>query len=246
MLKVLVPMEIHQDNPLIGIHGARPTYIEKLIKNNLMPIFISPLSTQKMINEAYNMTSGVYFIGGEDWNPALYGQKKHPKTFVGEPERDKIELPILKRALKDKKPFLGLCRGSQGLAIATGGTLMQHVPDAFPTENHNPNKTYDDLLTSARHDILIDPTSKAYKIMKIKKTKVNSYHHQAVDTVGNTLRVAAKSPAGVTEIIEHIDPNYFCMGFECHPEADKNGPFEKIFAEFAKEIKKYAKFKKTI
>ncbi len=237
MKKILVPLEIHQDNPIIGIHGARPTYIKKLVKYNLEPIFVSPLETNKMINEKYNLCAGAYFIGGEDWDPALYKEKKHPKTEPLEKIRDKIELPLLKRILKDRKPFLGLCRGGQGLVIATGGTLIQHVPDFYLQENHNPNACYDDLLISQKHPIRINKNSKFYRIIKKEKIMVNSYHHQAAKTLGKMLRVAAESPAGVIEVIEHKDPNYFCFGIESHPEAEENSFFENLFIAFARAVK---------
>ena len=102
------------------------------------------------------MCEGLYFIGGEDWSHWLYADKKHPETFEAEIERDHIEIDILKRALKDRKPVLGICRGSQGLAIASGGTLIQHLPDMYPEENHNPNKNYDGLLFNPKHEVLIE------------------------------------------------------------------------------------------
>lgn len=241
MKKVLMPVAIYQDNPIIPIHGARPTYIEKITKYNLIPIFVDPLMSWKMIDELYEMCDGAYFIGGEDWNPKLYGQKKHKKTFVGEQTRDEIELPLLKRILKDRKPFLGLCRGGQGLAIASGGTLIQHIPDKFPGENHNPNKIYDDLLTSPKHKVIIDKQSKTFSVIKKGEIMVNSYHHQAVDKPGKNIRIVGKSPAGVTEIIEHEDKNYFCVGFGCHPEAENKEFSERMFKEFAIAVKSYKK-----
>ena len=237
MKKVLVPLEIHQDNPTIGIHGARPTYIQKLIKYNLDPIFISPLETKEMINEKYSMCDGAYFIGGEDFDPSLYGEKKHKKTEVLEKIRDNIEIPLLKKVLYDRKPFLGLCRGGQGLVIATGGTLMQHIPDNFPEENHNPNNNYDDLLTSTKHPIIVEENSKLYEIIKKKNVMVNSYHHQAAKILGEQLRVSATSPAGVIEVVEHKDPDYFCFGIESHPEVDDESFFEELFIAFANSIK---------
>lgn len=51
------------------------------------------------------------------------------------------------------------------------------------------------------------------------------------------LRVAAKSPAGVIEVVEHTDPDYFCFGIESHPEAEENSFFEKLFIAFARAVK---------
>jgi putative glutamine amidotransferase len=231
-------MAIYQNERIIPIHGIRPTYIQKLIKYNLLPIFVSPSMSWVQIEEIYKLCDGVYFIGGEDFNPSLYGQKKHPKTMATEKKRDSIEIRLLKQALKDRKPFLGICRGIHALAIACGGSLIQHIPDRFPKENNNPNKCYDDLLTSAKHPVFIKKDSKVYKLIKKREAMVNSFHHQAVDRPGKGLRIVGKSPSGVVEILEHEDADYFCIGIQSHPEAEENSPFEKIFQEFAKEVSK--------
>lgn len=233
MKKVIVPMAIYRDNPLIPIHGARPTYIEKLIKYQITPLFVTTLMKWSQIEEIYKLCQGAYFIGGDDFDPALYKQKKHPKTFIGEPERDILEIKLLKKILKDKKPFLGVCRGMQALAIASGGSLIQHLPDIFPKENHNPNKSYPDLLKSKKHQVNLKSESKTSKLIKKNKLMTTSYHHQAVKEAGNGMVVVGTSPQGVIEAIEHQDKNYFCLGVQCHPEAERNGDMEKIFKAFA-------------
>ncbi len=246
MKKVIVPLAIYQSERIIPIYGIRSTYIQKLIKYNLLPVFVAPVMNRKQIEEVYNFCSGVYFIGGEDFNPSIYGQKKHPKTVVTEGKRDGLEIWLLRKALKDRKPFLGICRGIQALAIADGGSLIQHIPDKFPNENHNRNKSYDDLLTSMKHPVLIEKDSRVYKLINRQKVLVNSYHHQAVDQPGNNLRIVGKSEVGVTEILEHEDRNYFCIGIQSHPEAEKSIFFEKIFQEFARECKVAGKIAEKI
>lgn len=231
-----MPLSIYQSERVIPIYGIRPTYIQKLTKYNLLPIFVSPSMGWVQIEEIYNLCQGAYFIGGDDFSPSLYGQKIHPKTTVTEEKRDDVEIRLLKQILKDRKPFLGICRGIQALAITSGGSLIQHIPDKFSQENHNPNKCYDDLLTSVKHTVFIEKDSKVYKLIKQRKVMVNSYHHQAVDRPGKDLRIVGKSPAGVAEVLEHEDGDYFCIGIQSHPEAEESGFFEKIFQEFAKEV----------
>ena len=50
--------------------------------------------------------------------------------------------------------------------------------------------------------------------------RVNSAHHQAVRQVGAKLRVSALAPDGIIEAIEALDPNWFCVGVQWHPESD--------------------------
>ena len=41
-----------------------------------------------------------------------------------------------------------------------------------------------------------------------------------MNVVSPRLRVGARSPDGVIESLEAVDPNWFCMAVQWHPEAD--------------------------
>lgn len=47
--------------------------------------------------------------------------------------------------------------------------------------------------------------------------RANSYHHQAVDRVGNGLRVVGRTADGLVEALEG-DGNAFLLGVQWHPE----------------------------
>ena len=144
---------------------------------------------------------------------------------------------MLKKILRDRKPFLGICRGCQALAIASGGTLHQHLPDLKLKENHG-TRIYAELFAKDNgHEIFIDPKSKTRRILKTVSLKVNSAHHQAVKTTGADFAVSARSKEGIAEIIEHRDTNYFCFGIQCHLEAMRNSKLDRLFAKFAKAIR---------
>ncbi len=236
MKKVLVPLEIYQDNPIVPVIGVRPTYIEKLTQYGLLPLFIFPTMTEEMIDSLYKESDGIYLTGGDDLDPKLYNQKKHSKTILTDSKWDEVEVEILKRALKDKKPMLLICRGSQVLNVAAGGTLIQHLPDIIKKENHNTNQNYDDLPKVKKNKVFIDKKSQVYKIIKSTEIGVNCYHHQAVEELGENMIVTGKTKEGVIEIIEHNNPDYFCIGIQSHPEVDSKGPLEKIFQQFANVI----------
>ena len=111
-------------------------------------------------------------------------------------------------------PVLGICGGQQLLAVAFGGTLIQHIPDevagALAHEQPNPR-------TEPGHEVAVAPDTLLAAIVGAKRLAVNSAHHQAVATPGNGAVVNALAPDGVVEGVEH--PGYrFALGVQWHPE----------------------------
>jgi len=96
------------------------------------------------------------------------------------------------------------------------------------------------MVNNILHDVIVEEGSKAHKITNKKVIKSNSGHHQAArELCSKDFIVSGKSPEGIIEIIEHIDPNYFCFGIQCHPEAIvENSDFDPFFAAFAEELRK--------
>jgi putative glutamine amidotransferase len=233
ILTVLKTFKITEE-PIHPVYGLYQPYLKRFMKHNLLPLIAAPVYSHNMIDTLYDMCDGVYFLGGTDFHPTHYGQKKHEKTVAFDPERDEIELYILKKVLKDKKPFLGICRGMQAMNIASGGTLHQHIPDIFPTENHKTSTNYGRVTDYA--DVFVDPKSRVFHILGKQKIKVTCIHHQGVDQVGKEFRVAAKSSAGVIEALEHEDPSFFCYGVQFHPELSEQEPMNNLFAAFVKAV----------
>ena len=102
-------------------------------------------------------------------------------------------------------PILAICRGSQALNVACGGTLHQHVPGHRQTE----------AATEATHEVEIAPRSRLHRMVRTRTLGVNSFHHQAVDQVGEGLRVVAPRHDGT---IEGIEGDGFVVGVQWHAE----------------------------
>jgi len=64
------------------------------------------------------------FTGGQDINPALYGQPKHSLTSFNS-DRDNYEVAMFAMGLDKLK--VGICRGAQLLNALSGGSMIQHV-----------------------------------------------------------------------------------------------------------------------
>ena len=151
--------------------------------------------------------------GAFDVDPGLYGDGERHGTVVLKRERTAAELALLQGAIARDMPVLGICGGEQLLAVALGGTLIQHIPDSVPEAlaHEQPNPRHE-----AGHAVRIEPGTILARIVGRDTMRVNSSHHQAVRDPGRG-RVNAQAPDGVIEGIE--DPERcFCLGLQWHPE----------------------------
>ncbi len=150
-------------------------------------------------------------------NPARYGADRHPKTEPSDDAHDNIEIYLTRKSVAERLPLLAICRGMQVLNVALGGNLVQHIPDQVPNAiRHEFN--YDDYSRRAEvtHTVEIVPESRLAAIMGAAKIGVNSFHHQAVERLAESLRPAACAPDGLIEAVE--GGTGFVLGVQWHPE----------------------------
>jgi putative glutamine amidotransferase len=162
---------------------------------------------------------GIVFCGGGDIDPANWGAPRHPATEV-DAVRDASELLLMRAALEADLPILGVCRGMQLMAVATGGSLHQHLPDLVGHERHRAAAGTDPLAAGAsdygRHDVVVEEGSAAHRLFGRTLT-VNSFHHQAIADPGEFLPVGWCPDDQIIEIVEH--PGLaFALGVQWHPE----------------------------
>ncbi len=151
--------------------------------------------------------------GAFDVDPALYGDAERHGRVTLKTDRTAAELALVQGALARDLPVLGICGGQQLLAVALGGSLIQHIPDsvegALPHEQPNPRD-------EPGHPVAVVPGSLLHRIVGGTTMRVNSSHHQAVRDPGRA-SVNATAPDGVIEGIE-LAEHRFCLGVQWHPE----------------------------
>ena len=197
------------------------------------------------IDDSLDHVAGVVLAPGRDIDPGRYGHDPDPLLAPTEPRRDEFELALVPAALERGLPLLGVCRGMQMLNVARGGTLVQDVRLSEPMRDHPSDPGWKswkrmeaasldggDVPAHPRHEIAVAQPSILYSALGAATATVNSFHHQAIDQLGEGLRATATAPDGVIEAIE-LD-GYPALGLQCELQEEYriNGRFAAVFDWF--------------
>ncbi|MEZ4767769.1 MAG: gamma-glutamyl-gamma-aminobutyrate hydrolase family protein [Caldilineales bacterium] len=244
----------HGSMPMIGMPCARDksqryyglpifiqntTYLKAVTDAGGVPVIIPLQLSEEMLRVIYETLDGVFLPGGEDLDPALYGEEHH--EFLGpiDGERDRTEMLLARWALADGKPVLAICRGMQILNVASGGSLFQDIRaqrDGSEKHDYFP-PAFERVRIS--HDVEIQPDSRLGRIFGQRAT-VNSMHHQALKSLGQQCQPIAWAPDGVVEAME-ITGHPYALGVQWHPEelATHQGDAgsRQLFADFVAQCR---------
>ncbi|WP_262175753.1 gamma-glutamyl-gamma-aminobutyrate hydrolase family protein [Saccharococcus sp. Marseille-Q5394] len=209
--------------PIIGItsnidsaaHTLQNTYIQAVIDGGGVP-FIIPTGVESDVQQITTLLNGLIISGGGDMNPHLFNEEPWPELGNVTPERDSIEMELVRHMLKLDKPILGICRGHQVLNVALGGTLYQDIVSqvASPILQHDQKakREYQSHAVHIEKGTILESITTSDKIM------VNSFHHQAVKDIPSPLVVSGKASDGIAEAVESTD-HHFVVGVQWHPES---------------------------
>lgn len=226
--------------PIIGIFPMvspdgnsyiKPDYVSAIERAGARAILLPVTHEAEAIDGFIDMCDGFLFAGGPDIEPVRYGEKKSDKCFDTVPERDEFEFFAFPRVLSSGKPIIGICRGSQLMNTALGGTLYQDIPTEVASEVAHREGGRD-----TRHEIDIIDGTTLRRIIGKERTNINSYHHQAVKALGRGLVAMATADDHIIEAI-CLPEHKFALGLQWHPERMKNDDGEAIFAAFISACK---------
>lgn len=199
---------------------------------------ILPCLTDKAaIAAAVARCDGVCLTGGDDLHPDLYDSNlpaeiRKTITLVS-PERDLLELELIKQLFAQQKPLFAICRGHQVLNVALGGTLIADIPLQVPGALRHQRS---DAKNALVHEVTVKPGSILSRYADDMSMSVNSSHHQAAGRVAEPLLVTGTSPDGVIEALELKPENVgwlpYLLAVQFHPERlfDRHPRFWKCFA----------------
>ena len=194
--------------PLIGIScggdevkaSLKTTYIDAVRLAGGIPVLI--LRDSATVWQLVERLDGVILSGGEDIDPQYFGEEHLPGLGTVNAPRDTFDVLLIRTALRQGKPMLGICRGEQVLNVVLGGPLWQDIPSQIPSSELHHRQ--EEPSTVATQVITIDPSSRLAEILGVSEIAVNSHHHQAVKALAPGLIVTARTEDGVVEAYESI------------------------------------------
>lgn len=205
-------------------------YLNALCRAGALPVLLPLTDDPALLREIVDRVDGLVLSGGADVDPAFYGQETQP--FCGDisPRRDAMELALCRMALEKDLPILAICRGEQVLNCVQGGTLYQDLAAQCPSPIHHPCH---DRPREEVHTVTVEADSLLGRITGMGTLGVNSRHHQAVDRLGDGLRVIARAQDGVIEGVE-MPEKRFVLGVQWHPESlsEHRAEAQKLFNAF--------------
>jgi putative glutamine amidotransferase len=197
-----------------------PPYLAALHSAGMTPVLVPLHERQDRVARVLLTVQGILLPGSRyDVDPERYGEIRIPECGPTDPARTAVDELLLQDAFNLHKPILAICAGLQSLNVWRNGTLIQHLTTSV---DHSPGREVLDA-----HSIQISPGSRLAAILPASlalpgeqlKTVVNSSHHQAIRSVGDTLIVSAVSHVDNTiEAVELDSRSHFVVAVQWHPE----------------------------
>ncbi len=214
-------------HPLTSLQHS---YLNAIVQAGGVPIPIPSMLSEEDFLDVYSRLDGILFSGGGDVSIEYFNGSDHPRIGEVDNGRDTTEITLMRTAVNDGKPVLGICRGAQVMNIALGGTLYTHIPDQLKgaLDHDYPG----DLRKVIVHPVNVDETTRSAEIFGETLLNVNSLHHQGLKDIAPSLRVAGHAPDGLVEVVEIPDHPY-AVAVQWHPEWLTDQPaMQRLFKSF--------------
>jgi putative glutamine amidotransferase len=232
-MRPLVGVTIGNDHRRQSHFSLRKDYVRAVEAAGGLPVVLAP-GRPEDAPELLGRLQGLVLSGGEDVDPAHYGETAHKTVTDVAPDRDVFELALVREAVRRDVPTLAICRGQQVLNVALGGTLIQDIPSSVAgAADHDPERERWELT----HEVRLLAGSRLRQVLGEDRVAVNSFHHQAVKDLGEGLVATAWAVEdGLVEGLE-ASGRRFVVAVQWHPESlwDRRPGFQPLFEALVTE-----------
>lgn len=191
---------------------VREDYASAIADLGGVPLLVPALPGRRPDPEILKSIDGLMITGsGFDLDPSWFGEQPHPKLGPLNNNRFAYESELLRNALRQSVPVLGICGGCQTMNVVAGGTLFQDIGSQLPKSLKHKSPR------SVRHGIRITRGSRLAKIFRGLTGRVNTIHHQSIRETAPDFSTTARARDGVVEAIEK-EGRCFVVGVQWHPE----------------------------
>lgn len=213
--------------PIIGIPAERRLFngsyrnnvnqgeVAAVIKAGGVPVLI-PTRNPELAKSYNDLIDGLLLPGGADVAPKFYNEEPLPELGETDAWLDETEIELTKLAVQTGKPILGICRGTQILNVALGGTLYQDIGSQIDTQTYQHFQKAP--LDQGTHYADLTSGSILQSIFQGQQhVLVNSHHHESVKEIASQLKLTATASDGVIEGVES-QTGELVVGVQWHPE----------------------------
>jgi gamma-glutamyl-gamma-aminobutyrate hydrolase PuuD len=174
------------------------------------------------------LCDGLLLTGGDDPDlRPLGGPPPPPECKLVPRAQQDLNLALVRGALREDLPMLGVCLGMQMMGLAHGAPFVQHLPNAGAH------------CGGALHRVRFARGSRLAGIAGAAEMEVASFHHQALAGVTDGIAAAGWATDGVLEAVE-IPGRRFAVGVQWHPERAPDSEFSRgLFGGFAEAARDY-------
>lgn len=207
--------------PLIGLTASARNeqgrfqvpaiYCEAVVRSGGAPVLLPPIEVD--VKTWLARLDGLILTGGPDVDPQRYGGREHALNAGVDRLRDRCEMAMVHDVVRSGLPTLAICRGMQVVNVALGGTLLADITEEIgQTVVHR-----QPACETLRHRVAVEPESRLAGILGARECSPVSRHHQAIDRLGEGLRVVARAADGIIEAVE-LPETPWLVAVQWHPE----------------------------
>lgn len=233
----------HEDHP---VHQVGRKYVDAVRLAGALPL-LAPPCNEAELQALLGQIDGVLLTGSpSNVHPSHFGQAVADPRLPLDEARDALTLPLIRAVLARGIPLLAICRGTQEVNVALGGSLHQAVHtlpgrlDHRGPEGRDPDVSVD-VAYGPAHAVQVQPSGTLAAATGRTRFEVNSLHGQAVNQLAPGLRVEALADDGTVEAFSLPAAPGFNLCLQWHPEwqAAHNPVSMELLQAFGQAVRAY-------